>query len=418
MTDITVPELAESISEASVDTWHVQPGEAVTAGQVVVSIETDKVMLEVPAPEDGALAEILKQAGEDVASGEVLGRVEAGAPGKAAPAAGPKAEAAPAAEPEPAPVAAAAADDVKASPAVRKIAAERNVDLAQVIGSGKDGRIVKADVEGATAPAAPASRPAPTPAPAPKAAPAIAPQAAVPPPAPGSRGERREKMSKLRSKVAERLLQSQQQTASLTTFNEVDMSQVIALRTRHRDEFERRHGIKLGFMSFFIKAAVAALRQHPIVNAGIDGDEVVHHDYCDVGVAVGSPRGLVVPVLRNAEAMSMAQIEAQIADYGQRAQSGALGIEELTGGTFTITNGGVFGSMLSTPIINPPQSAILGVHKTAERPVAVDGAVEVRPVNYLALSYDHRLIDGRDAVLFLVAIKNALEQPARLLLEV
>ncbi len=407
MTDINVPELAESISEASIDTWHVAVGDPVAAGQTVVEIETDKVMLEVPAQEDGVLSEIIKQPGEDVASGEVIGRIEAGAAPAKAPAA------APAAEESPAP-AAAAADDSRISPAARKIALEQGIDLSAVKGTGKDGLVTKSDVLAAAkgAAAAPAAAPSAPP------APALSAPAPAPAPAPGSRGERRERMSKLRAKVAERLLQSQQQAAILTTFNEVDMTEVIALRAKYRDAFEKRHGVKLGFMSFFVKAAVAALREYPIVNAGIDAGEIVHHDYCDVGIAVGSPRGLVVPVLRNAEAMGMAQIESTIADFGARARDGSLGIEELSGGTFTITNGGVFGSMLSTPIINPPQSAILGVHKTAERPHVVDGEIRIRPINYVALSYDHRLIDGRDAVLFLVAIKNALEQPSRLVLEV
>ena len=405
MTDVNVPELAESISEASIDAWHVEVGDAVTTGQEIVSIETDKVMLEVPAQEDGVLAEILKHAGDDVASGEVIARIDVSAVAAAAPA-----------DKEPEAAEEHAAEDMKASPAVRKIALEQGIDLAQVTGTGKDGRIKKSDVSAAAKGTEAAPAPAVSAAPVAKASAPAKP--AVPMPVPGSREERRERMSKLRAKVAERLLQSQQQAAILTTFNEVDMTEVIALRSRYRDNFEKKHGIKLGFMSFFVKAAVAALRQYPVVNAGIDGDEVVHHDYCDVGIAVGSPRGLVVPVLRNAEAMSMPQIESSIADFGSRAQAGSLGIDELTGGTFTITNGGVFGSMLSTPIINPPQSAILGVHKTSERPCVVDGEIKIRPINYVALSYDHRLVDGRDAVLFLVAVKNALEQPARLLLEV
>ena len=403
MTEVTVPELAESITEASIDSWHVAIGDKVTAGQEIVSIETDKVMLEVPAQEDGVLAEIIKQQGEDVSSGEVIARIEAGAAEAVAPAQ----ESAASAATEEAP-AAGKADGHKASPAVRKIAAEQGIDLAEVQGTGKDGRIKKTDVIAASA--------------ASDASTETKPQAAKAPAAPaivaGSRNERRERMSKLRAKVAERLLQSQQQAAILTTFNEVDMTEVINLRKRYRDEFEKTHGVKLGFMSFFVKAATAALRQYPVVNAGIDGGEIVYHDYCDIGIAVGSPRGLVVPVLRNAESMGMMTIESSIADFGARAQDGSLGIEELSGGTFTITNGGVFGSMLSTPIINPPQSAILGVHKTSERPHVVDGEIKIRPINFVALSYDHRLIDGRDAVLFLVAIKNFLEQPARLVLEV
>ena len=400
MTDIKVPELAESISEACIDTWEVKVGDQVKAGQGLVGIETDKVLIEIPAPTDGVIASIVKKDGDDVESEEVIGTIEAG--GSAA-AAAPAAAAEPAAAPAPAaPVASSSEPPV--SPAARRLAADSNVDLGQVAGSGKDGRITKADVEQAAGKApAPAAAPA---APAPAAA------------APAALGARREKMSKLRARVAARLLQSQQEAAILTTFNEVDMSAVIGLRQKHRDQFEKVHGVKLGFMSFFVKAAVAALQQYPIINAGIDGDDIVHYGSCDIGIAVGSPRGLVVPVLRSAESMGMATIESSIADFGQRARSGSLGVDELTGGTFTITNGGVFGSMLSTPIINPPQSAILGVHATKERPVAIDGQVVIRPMNYLALSYDHRLIDGREAVLFLVAIKNALEEPARMLLDV
>lgn len=400
MTDIKVPELAESISEACIDTWEVKVGDQVKAGQGLVGIETDKVLIEIPAPTDGVIASIIKKDGDDVGSEEVIGTIEAG--GSAAPAA-PAAAAEPAAAPAPA-APAAPASEPPVSPAARRLAADSNVDLGKVAGSGKDGRITKADVEQAAGKA-----------PAPAAAPAAAAPAAA---APAALGARREKMSKLRARVAARLLQSQQEAAILTTFNEVDMSAVIGLRQKHRDQFEKVHGVKLGFMSFFVKAATAALQQYPIINAGIDGDDIVHYGSCDIGIAVGSPRGLVVPVLRSAESMGMATIESSIADFGQRARSGSLGVDELTGGTFTITNGGVFGSMLSTPIINPPQSAILGVHATKERPVAIDGQVVIRPMNYLALSYDHRLIDGREAVLFLVAIKNALEEPARMLLDV
>lgn len=401
MTDIKVPELAESISEASIDTWEVKVGDQVKAGQALVGIETDKVLIEIPAPTDGVIASIIKKDGEDVGSEEVIGTIEAG--GSAASAA-PAAAAEPAAAPASA-APAASSSEPPVSPAARRLAADSNVDLGKVAGSGKDGRITKADVEQAAGKA-----------PAPAAAPAAA--APAPAAAPAALGARREKMSKLRARVAARLLQSQQEAAILTTFNEVDMSAVIGLRQKHRDQFEKVHGVKLGFMSFFVKAAVAALQQYPIINAGIDGDDIVHYGSCDIGIAVGSPRGLVVPVLRSAESMGMAKIESSIADFGQRARSGSLGVDELTGGTFTITNGGVFGSMLSTPIINPPQSAILGVHATKERPVAIDGQVVIRPMNYLALSYDHRLIDGREAVLFLVAIKNALEEPARMLLDV
>ena len=396
-TPINVPELAESIAEASVEGWLKQPGDAVNVGEVLVTIETDKVTLEVPSSVAGVLGEHMVKEGEDVTSNQQLTTVIASG---AAPAPAPATQAVAA---SPAPT--SSAEQPQTSPAVRKIAHEKNIDLSTVAGSGKDGRITKSDVlTGQKAPA-------PTTA---QSASATATAQAVP--AAGGRGTRREKMSKLRAKVAQRLLQSQQETAMLTTFNEADMSAVIGLRQKYRDEFEKRHEIKLGFMSFFVKAVTEALKQHPIINAMIDGKEIVYHDFADVGIAVGSPRGLVVPVLRNAELMSMSDIEKSISDFGKRAQNGTLGIEELAGGTFTITNGGVFGSMMSTPIINPPQSAILGVHATKERAVVHNGEIVIRPMNYLALSYDHRLIDGRDAVLFLVAVKQNLEEPARMVL--
>ena len=400
MLDVTVPELAESIAEAAIDSWLVAIGDPVKSGQNICTIETDKVVLEVPAQGDGVVVEILKKEGEDVASKEVIAKIDTSATAAAAPA---KEEASqPAAAPAQTPAPAVApVSGAPSSPAARKAAAESHVDLANVAGSGRDGRITKADVASSDTSVA--------------AAP-MAPSPAAP--APGSRNDRRKKMSSMRMKIASRLLQSQRESAILTTFNEVDMTEVILLRKMYRDEFEKTYGVKLGFMSFFIKATVAALSKHPLVNASIDGNEIVEHDYCDIGIAVGGPRGLVVPVLRNAENMTMAQIESNVSDFGRRAQDGSIGIEELTGGTFTITNGGVFGSMLSTPIINPPQSGILGVHATKERAVVVDGEVVVRPMNYLALSYDHRIIDGRDAVLFLVSVKQALEQPARLLLDI
>ena len=382
MIEVKVPELSESVSEATLLEWQKSPGDSVNEGDVLISVETDKIALEVPAPRSGMLKEFLKQEGDSVTSGDVLALLDETAK--------PAAEAAkPAGKPKavtPPPVAPA-----PAMPSAKKIAAEQGVNLLTIAGSGKGGRITKGDVL----------------------------NAGKQPTGDGAkRAERREKMTKLRTRIAERLMQSQNQTATLSTFNEVNMKAVIDLRAAYRDSFEKKHGVKLGFMSFFVKAAVAALKEYPIINASVDGGDIVHHDYHDIGVAVGTPRGLVVPILRDADWLSMADIENTIADFGQRAQSGALTIEEITGGTFSITNGGVFGSMLSTPIINPPQSAILGVHATRPRPIAENGEVVIRPMNYLALSYDHRIIDGREAVLFLVAIKNALEDPARLLLEV
>ncbi|HET7549566.1 MAG TPA: 2-oxoglutarate dehydrogenase complex dihydrolipoyllysine-residue succinyltransferase, partial [Usitatibacter sp.] len=377
----------------------------------LIDIETDKVVLELPAPADGVLAKIVKNDGESVTSGELLAVIDTEAkPTVAAAPAAEKQAAAPAGAQKAAAPAAARA----ASPSASKIAAEKGVDTATVQGSGRDGRVTKADV--LAAPAAPASigtsvsPSASTSAPA-RPAPAIQ----IPS---GSRTEQRVPMSRLRQRIAERLVQSQSTAAILTTFNEVNMAPVMELRARYREKFEKEHGVKLGFMSFFVKAAVHALRKYPVVNASIDGHDIVYHGYFDIGIAVGSERGLVVPILRNADLMSIAEIEQQIADFGRRAKDGKITIEELSGGTFSISNGGIFGSMLSTPIINPPQSAILGVHATKERPVAENGQVVIRPMNYLALSYDHRIIDGREAVLALVAMKEALEDPARLLLDV
>lgn len=392
ITDVVVPQLSESVSEATLLTWKKQPGAAVEADEILIEVETDKVVLEVPAPASGVLAEIVKGDGSTVTSGEVLARIDTA--GKAAV----QAAAAPAA---PASTAAAGV----ASPAAAKILAEKGVDAASVAGTGRDGRVTKGDALNASAPAA-------------KAAPAKAPAA----PAPTTlsldgRPEQRVPMSRLRARIAERLLQSQQENAILTTFNEVNMQAVIDLRNKYKDKFEKEHGIKLGFMSFFVKAAVAALKKFPLINASIDGKDIIYHGYFDIGIAVGSPRGLVVPILRNADQLSIAEIEKTIADFGRRAADGKLGIEEMTGGTFSISNGGVFGSMLSTPIINPPQSAILGVHATKERAVVENGQIVIRPMNYLALSYDHRIIDGREAVLGLVAMKDALEDPQRLLLD-
>ena len=402
--EVKVPQLPESVAEATLVSWHKKPGDAVARDENLIDVETDKVVLELPAPGDGVLVEIVKADGSTVTSNEVIAVIDTEAKGAAAaPAAAAAAQPASAAAAAPAAAPAAAT----ALPAARKVLAEAGVDAAGVAGTGRGGRITKGD-----ALAAAEAKAAPAPAPAPKAPPAPSPAVA-----PGARPEQRVPMSRLRARVAERLVQSQATAAILTTFNEVNMQPVIDLRNRYKDRFEKEHGVKLGFMSFFVKAAVHALRKYPLVNASIDGADIVYHGYYDIGIAVGSPRGLVVPILRDADQMSIADIERQIAEYGKRAQDGKLTVEELTGGTYTISNGGVFGSMLSTPIINPPQSAILGVHATKERAVVENGQVVVRPMNYLAQSYDHRIIDGREAVLSLVAIKEALEDPARLLLD-
>lgn len=402
--EIKAPTFPESVQDGTVATWHKQPGEACSRDELIVDIETDKVVLEVVAPADGSIAEIIKGEGEIILSGEVIAKFVAGAAGSApAPAA---AEAAPAAS--------EASEDVIAAPAARKLAAEKGIDLALVKGTGKDGRITKEDV----AAYKPAAAAAPAPAAAPKAAaPAPASTGAVAPT--GLREEKRVPMTRLRARIAERLLDANNNTAMLTTFNEVNMAPVMNLRKQYKDLFEKTHnGSRLGFMGFFVKAAVEALRRFPAVNASIDGNDMVYHGYQDVGCAVSTEKGLVVPVLRNAENLSIAEIENGIRDFGLRARDGKLGIEEMTGGTFTITNGGVFGSLLSTPILNPPQAAILGMHKIQERPMAVNGEVKVLPMMYLALSYDHRIIDGKEAVQFLVTIKDLLEDPARMLLEV
>ncbi|NYT63038.1 2-oxoglutarate dehydrogenase complex dihydrolipoyllysine-residue succinyltransferase [Alcaligenaceae bacterium] len=397
ITDVLVPQLSESVSEATLLTWKKQPGEAVEADEILIEVETDKVVLEVPAPASGVLKEIVKGDGSMVTSGEVMARIDTAA--KAA---------APAAVPAVAPAAAAAVSAAAtaatgvASPAAAKILAEKGIDAASVEGSGRGGRITKGDA--LTAGAAPAKA-----APAPVAPPTLSLD---------GRPEQRVPMSRLRARVAERLLQSQSDNAILTTFNEVNMQGILDLRAKYKDQFEKEHGVKLGFTSFFVKAAVAALKKYPVVNASVDGKDIIYHGYFDIGIAVGSPRGLVVPILRNADQMSIADIEKQIADFGNRARDGKLTLEELTGGTFSISNGGVFGSMLSTPIINPPQSAILGIHATKDRAVVENGQIVIRPMNYLAMSYDHRIIDGREAVLALVAIKEALEDPQRLLLDV
>lgn len=395
--DVLVPQLSESISEATLLNWKKQPGEAVQADEILIEVETDKVVLEVPAPASGVLAEIVKADGSTVGSGEVLARIDT--EGKATVAAPVAAAAVAVAAPVAAPVSAASA---VASPAASKILAEKGIDAANVEGSGRGGRITKGDA--LVAQSAPAKKPAAAPAPTSLSL--------------DGRPEQRVPMSRLRARVAERLLQSQSENAILTTFNEVNMQGILDIRARYKDQFEKEHGVKLGFTSFFVKAAVAALKKYPVVNASVDGKDIIYHGYFDIGIAVGSPRGLVVPILRNADQLSIAEIEKQIADFGARARDGKLTLEELTGGTFSISNGGVFGSMLSTPIINPPQSAILGIHATKDRAVVENGQIVIRPMNYLALSYDHRIIDGREAVLSLVAMKEALEDPQRLLLDV
>ena len=393
--EILVPELSESVSEATLLEWKKQPGDAVEQDEILIDVETDKVVLEVPSPSAGVIVEILKADGSTVAAGELLARIDTAAKASAA---APAAKAESAVEAAPA---AAASAITAASPAASKILAEKGINVGDVAGSGRDGRVTKADAVAAKSGAA-AKPAAPVPV-----------QMSL-----DGRPEQRVPMSRLRARVAERLLQSQQENAILTTFNEVNMKAVMELRKQYRDEFEKEHGVKLGYTSFFVKAAVAALKKYPVLNASVDGKDIIYHGYFDIGIAVGSPRGLVVPILRNADQMTMAEIEIQIADFGRRAQDGKLTLEELTGGTFSISNGGVFGSMLSTPIINPPQSAILGIHATKDRPVVENGEIVIRPMNYLAMSYDHRIIDGREAVLGLVAMKEALEDPQRLLLDI
>ncbi|MFP3566566.1 2-oxoglutarate dehydrogenase complex dihydrolipoyllysine-residue succinyltransferase [Paraburkholderia sp. SIMBA_030] len=423
--EVKVPQLSESVSEATMLQWKKKPGEAVAQDEILIEIETDKVVLEVPAPSAGVLAQVIANDGDTVTAEQVIAKIDTeGTAGAAAVEAevkpAPVAAQAPAAAPA-AQAASATGANTAASPAAGKLMAEKNLSAGDVAGTGRDGRITKGDV--LTAQAAPAPAPA-----AKAAAPAAAPKAAKPSlpdvKAPASaeqwlkdRPEQRVPMSRLRARIAERLLESQQTNAILTTFNEVNMAPVMDLRNKYKDRFEKEHGVKLGFMSFFVKAAVHALKKFPLVNASIDGNDIVYHGYFDIGIAVGSPRGLVVPILRNADQLSLAEIEKKIAEFGQKAKDGKLSIEEMTGGTFSISNGGVFGSMLSTPIINPPQSAILGVHATKERAVVENGQIVIRPMNYLALSYDHRIIDGREAVLSLVAMKDALEDPARLLLD-
>ncbi|HSN62718.1 MAG TPA: 2-oxoglutarate dehydrogenase complex dihydrolipoyllysine-residue succinyltransferase [Azonexus sp.] len=407
--EVQVPQLSESVAEGTLASWKKKIGEAVGRDEILIDIETDKVVLEVPSPGAGVLVEIVKGDGETVVSGELIARIdtEAKAGAAASAAAAPKA-AAPAA---PAPAAAAPAG--AASPSARKILDEKGIAAADVAGSGRGGRVTKDDAVAAQAKAAAPSGPV--------AAPAAASMALPTPPTgvdTGPRTEQRVPMTRLRARIAERLLQSQATNAILTTFNEVNMGPVMALRKQYGEKFEKTHGVRLGFMGFFVKAACAALQKFPIINASVDGNDIVYHGYIDIGIAVGSPRGLVVPIIRNADQLSIADIEKKIAEFGAKAKDGKLSIEELTGGTFSISNGGIFGSMMSTPIINPPQSAILGIHATKDRAMVENGQVVVRPMNYLAMSYDHRIIDGREAVLGLVTMKEALEDPSRLLLGV
>ena len=401
--EIKVPQLSESVAEATLLTWKKKPGESVREDEIVIEVETDKVVMEVPAPASGVIAEILAADGATVTANQVIatinttGQATAAAPSAAAAAPAPAQTAAPAAAPAPASKAGVA------MPAAAKLMADNNLAAGSVAGTGKDGRVTKGDVLGAVAggtssPAVPAQPVATLPA--------------------GARPEERVPMTRLRARIAERLLESQRTNAILTTFNEANMAPVMEMRKKFQESFEKEHGVKLGFMSFFVKAAVHALKKFPLLNASVDGNDVIYHGYFDIGIAVGSPRGLVVPILRDADQMSFAEIEKKIAEYGQKAKEGKLSLEEMTGGTFTISNGGVFGSMLSTPIINPPQSAILGVHATKERAVVENGQIVIRPMNYLAMSYDHRIIDGREAVLGLVAMKEALEDPARILFDI
>ena len=403
--EVRVPQLPESVADATLVAWHKKPGDAVRRDENLVDRETDKVVLEVPAPADGVLKELKVKDGATVTSGQLLALLEEGASAAAAPAR-PQAKE-PATGKAAAPAAAdqsAAGGGEKLAPSVRRLAGEHKLDVAQIPGSGRDGRVTKGDVlthlasqsSSGTKPGSDASSA----------------------PAAGERGERRVPMTRLRTRIAERLVQAQSTAAMLTTFNEVDLTEVNGLRKRYRDAFEKAHGVRLGFMSFFVKAAIEALRRFPIVNASVDGSDIVYHEFYDIGVAVSTDRGLIVPVLRDADAMSFGDIEQGVSAYAKRAREGSITLEELTGGTFTITNGGVFGSLLSTPILNMPQSAILGMHKIQERPMVVDGEIVVRPMMYLALTYDHRIVDGREAVQFLVAIKDALEDPARLLLQV
>ena len=415
--EVKVPTLPESVADGTLVNWKKKPGDPVTRGENLVDLETDKVVLDIPAPADGVLGPILRQEGETVTTGEVIATLEESAGAQiAAPA--------PVATPAPAPIPASTTEvDLEGlSPAVRRLAAEHGLDVSRIPGGGRGGRVTKADVlafiearkSGAPAPVAAPARVAAAPVVAAMAAPAAA---TVAPDALG-RLEQRVPMTRLRARVAERLLMAKNTTAMLTTFNEINMKPVMDLRARYKDEFEKKHGVRLGFMGFFVKAVVEALKRYPAVNGSIDGNDIIYHSYYDIGVAVSSPRGLVVPILRDADQMSLAEIERTIGGFGQKAKDGSLTVEEMTGGTFTITNGGVFGSLMSTPILNPPQSGILGMHATKDRPVAENGQVVIRPMMYVAHSYDHRIIDGREAVTFLVTVKECIEDPARLVLSV
>ena len=414
--EVKVPQLSESVAEATLLQWKKKPGEAVAMDEILIEIETDKVVLEVPAPAAGVLAALVVGDGGTVTSDQVIARIDTEASVGVAPVAAPSPAPSPAAAPVPAAPAGAAKSAV-AMPAAAKLMADHGVPAGSVAGTGKDGRVTKGDVLGAIAAPPLAAAPAGVPVAGAMAKP-LPPVAAPLKLNLGDRPEQRVPMTRLRARVAERLLQSQATNAILTTFNEVNMAPVMEMRKRFQDRFEKEHGVKLGFMSFFVKAAVHALKKYPILNASVDGNDIVYHGYFDIGIAVGSPRGLVVPILRNADQLTFAEVEKKIAEYGVKARDGKLGLEELTGGTFSISNGGVFGSMLSTPIINPPQSAILGVHATKDRAVVENGQIVIRPINYLAMSYDHRIIDGREAVLGLVAMKEALEDPARLLFDI
>ncbi len=417
--EVKVPSLPESVSDGTLVNWKKRPGEAVKRGENLVDLETDKVVLDIPAPADGVLGEILRQEGAVVTTGDVIATLQEGATGQSV-----EPPAAPAASVSAASATSVAEADLDGlSPAVRRLAAEHGLDIAKVAGSGRGGRVTKADVlaflDGGqpVRPVSSSALAAPkitSSAPTPIAAPA---GAAAPPDAQG-RLEQRVPMTRLRARIAERLLQAKNSTAMLTTFNEINMKPVMDLRNRYKDEFDKKHGVKLGFMGFFVKAVVEALKRYPAVNGSIDGNDIIYHGYYDIGIAVSSPRGLVVPILRDADQMSLAEIEKTIGEFGQKAKEGTLTVEDMTGGTFTITNGGVFGSLMSTPILNPPQSGILGMHATKDRPVAENGQVVIRPMMYVAHSYDHRIIDGREAVTFLVTIKECIEDPARLVLQV
>jgi 2-oxoglutarate dehydrogenase E2 component (dihydrolipoamide succinyltransferase) len=417
--DVKVPQLSESVAEATLLQWKKKPGEAVALDEILIEIETDKVVLEVPAPSAGVLAEVLVPDGGTVTADQVIAKIDTEARASAAaPAAAKPAAATPSAVSTAAPAQAGGSKSDIAMPAAQKMMADHNLASGSVAGTGRDGRVTKGDVIGALSGGASAKVAPPVPAPAAAPRPALQQVSGPAGPDLGDRPEQRVPMTRLRARIAERLLQSQSTAAILTTFNEVNMAPVMEMRKRFQDKFEKEHGVKIGFMSFFVKAAVHALKKYPVLNASVDGNDIVYHGYFDIGIAVGSPRGLVVPILRNADQMSFADIEKKIAEYGAKARDGKLGIDEMTGGTFSISNGGVFGSMMSTPIINPPQSAILGVHATKDRAVVENGQIVVRPMNYLAMSYDHRIIDGREAVLGLVAMKEALEDPARLLFDI